>query len=110
RRSKSLSISFTDPYAFDTLWSLGFDVYFVNFPIPNKYNMRKLGFNLRAGHPLTDDMNAYITYKNESLRVTEGVDDEIETELDEGVLSSIVWSVVRDTRNNRFEPTGGTYQ
>ena len=29
---------------------------------------------------------------------------------DTGVLSSVVWSVVRDKRNNRFETTDGNYQ
>jgi outer membrane protein insertion porin family len=30
--------------------------------------------------------------------------------LDKGLLSSVVFSVVRDKRNNRFETTGGDYQ
>jgi len=29
---------------------------------------------------------------------------------DSGLLSSVVWSVVRDKRNNRFEPSSGSYQ
>lgn len=110
RISKSLNLGFTDPYAFDTNWTLGFDVFSINYPIPNKYLLRKLGFNIRAGYPLADDINAFITYKNEGLQITEKQDPTIDTSLDEGVLSSLVWSVVRDKRNNRFETSGGNYQ
>lgn len=110
RLSKSLNLGFTDPYAFDTNWSMGFDIFSIHFPIPNKYLMRKLGFDIRFGYPLADDVNAFITYKNESLTITRKEDTTIDTSLDEGVLSSVVWSVVRDKRNNRFETTGGNYQ
>ena len=41
----------------------------------------------------------------------EDVDDVLfDPSLDNGVLSSIVWSLIRDRRNNRFETTAGNYQ
>ena len=52
--SQSFNLGFTDPYAFDSLWSTGFDIYAVKFPIPNKYITSKLGFDLRLGHPVAD--------------------------------------------------------
>jgi outer membrane protein insertion porin family len=110
--SRSFNLGFTDPYAFDTLWSAGADIYSVIFPVPNKYTTRKLGFDLRLGHPITEYVNGYITYKNEGLQVRDivpGIPNEI-IQPDEGVLSSVVWSVVRDKRNNRFETTEGNYQ
>ncbi len=85
RLNKSLNLGFTDPYAFDTKWSLGFDLFAVNQVIPSRYTTRKLGFDLRAGYPLADYVYGYITY-------------------------SVGWSSVRDKRNNRFETTGGDYQ
>jgi outer membrane protein insertion porin family len=106
---RSLNLGFTDPYAFDTNWSLGFDVFSSISSIPNKYVLRKLGFNLRAGYPLSDDISAYVTYKNEGLQVADNRSGE-DTSLDEGVLSSMVFSVVRDLRNNRFETSAGSYQ
>lgn len=108
--SKSFNLGFTDPYAFDTRWSLGFDFFYVNFPIPNKYDTRRLGFDIRLGYPLEDDLYAYLTYKNEGMKITRKRDETLDTSLDEGVLSSVVASVVRDKRNNRFETTGGNYQ
>jgi outer membrane protein insertion porin family len=112
RIQRSFNLGFTDPYAFDTLWSMGADLYSVTYEIPNKYLARKLGFDIRFGHPLADYIYGYITYKNEGFSVSDVdgglTNDQIEP--DEGVLSSVIWSVVRDKRNNRFETTEGNYQ
>lgn len=113
RRSKSFNLGFTDPYSFDTRWSLGFDVFFSTFPIPDKYTTRKLGFNLRGGHPISEYTTGFITYKHEGMKIEDLADPGIDPRdiaADEGVLSSLVWSVVRDRRNNRFETTQGSYQ
>jgi outer membrane protein insertion porin family len=110
--SQSFNLGFTDPYAFDTLWSMGGDIFRVVFPVPNKYTTFKLGFDLRLGHPIFDYTYGYITYKNEGLQI-QNPDPSIPSDLitaDVGVLSSVVWSVIRDKRNNRFETTGGNYQ
>lgn len=116
RRDKSLTLGFTDPYAFDTEWSAGFDVFYSTFVIPGRFTNRKIGLNLKLGHPITDYTNAYITYKREKNSV-ESIDIESPDALDEslinadvGLLSSVVWSVVRDRRNNRFETSAGSYQ
>ncbi|MEN9723205.1 MAG: hypothetical protein RJB38_1191, partial [Pseudomonadota bacterium] len=110
RITRSINLGFTDPYAFDTRWSAGFDVFAINFPIPNRYLTRKLGFDVRLGHPIGDYTNAFFTYKNEGLRITERRDPNTDVSLDTGVLSSVVFSVIRDRRNNRFETTAGNYQ
>ncbi len=110
RLTRSVNLGFTDPYAFDTRWSAGFDLFAINFPIPNRYLTRKLGFDLRAGHWLSDYSQFFVTYKNEGLRITQVRDPEIDTSTDDGVLSSVVFSYVRDLRNNRFETTAGNYQ
>lgn len=107
---RSFNLGFTDPYAFNTRWSMGFDFFYVVFRIPDRYVMRKDGFDFRMGHPITDDIQAYITYKLERLRVQSKESDLIDSSADVGLLSSVVWSVVRDLRNNRFETTGGDYQ
>jgi outer membrane protein insertion porin family len=113
RIQQSFNLGFTDPYAFDTLWSMGSDVYSLVYIIPNKYTARKLGFDLRFGHPIAEFVYAYITYKNEGLQVGDAntpslTQDQIQPDI--GVLSSVIWSIVRDKRNNRFETTDGNYQ
>lgn len=122
---RSFSLSFLDPYAWDTRWSAGFDIFMANSPIPDRYLIRRSGFNLRAGYPLTDDVQGFVTYKFEQLRVLTNYADyqntfrsasstapylKADDSLDKGILSSVVVSVVRDKRNNRFETTGGNYQ
>ncbi len=125
---RSFSLSFLDPYAFDTLWSAGFDIFMANSPIPDRYLIRRSGFNLRTGYPLTDDIQGFITYKFEHLgvlindadsrnqqRLLPGANTSLpvlkaDETLDRGILSSLVFSVVRDRRNNRFETTSGNYQ
>jgi len=110
--SQSLNLGFTDPYAFDTLWSAGFDIYGVKFPIPNKYITSKLGFDVRLGHPISDYINAYITYKYEGLQtlLPDLSVDPTTIALDNGILSSAIFSIIRDKRNNRFETSEGDYQ
>ncbi|MBN21985.1 MAG: outer membrane protein assembly factor BamA [Bdellovibrionaceae bacterium] len=110
RLNKSFNLGFTDPYAFDTRWTMGFDIFYVFFNIPNRYLTRKLGFDVRFGYPITDEITGFITYKNEGLNISQVQDASLNTSLDQGVLSSVVWSVVRDVRNNRFETSGGNYQ
>ncbi len=113
RRSRSLTLSFTEPYTLDTLWSSGFDVYLVSFPIPGRYLMFKKGGDLRFGHPVNDDINAFFTYKFENLELEEiryDVDPFLDVSPDMGYLSSVGLSLVRDIRNNRFETTKGNYQ
>ena len=123
---RSVSVSFLDPYAFDTDWSAGTDLFMANSPIPDRYLIRRSGFDLKVGHPLTDDIQGYITYKFEYLddidnyatdrnnAIVQGLTTEppliADDSKDKGLLSSIVLSAVRDKRNNRYETTGGNYQ
>lgn len=116
---RSFNLEFMDPYAFDTNWSAGFSLFMTNSPIPDRYLIRRSGFNLKFGYPLSDYVQGYLTYKFENLRIltkysraATGNAPEIDADssLDIGNLSSVVLSVVRDKRNNRFETTGGNYQ
>jgi outer membrane protein insertion porin family len=113
---KSINLGFSDPYIFDTNFSGGADLYYVTFFIPDKYTTRKFGGDLRLGHPIGDYTNAYLTYKREKLKIQSveinnpDDNDRFDIAQDIGNLSSLVWSVIRDKRNNRFETTGGSYQ
>lgn len=116
RRNNAVSIGFTDPYAFDTRWSLGLNFSYATSFIPFKYITRKIGFQNQLGHPIGDYTYGYITYKRENLDIEEldipepDAFDLQEIDLDKGSLSSVVWSLIRDKRNNRLEATGGFYQ
>ena len=110
RRSRTLTLGFTEPYMFDTTWSGGFDVFLTSYPIPGRYLLYKRGAHLKGGHPLSDDVSAFLTYKFENLRLDELASPLIDVRADQGNLSSIGVSVVRDVRNNRFETTRGDYE
>ena len=118
---RSFSLEFMDPYAYDTNWSAGFSLFMTNSPIPDRYLVRRSGMNLKMGYPLSDDIQAYFTYKFEYLDIlasyaraagtTVGAPAVVaDPSLDRGILSSVVVSLVRDKRNNRFETTDGNYQ
>lgn len=116
--SRSLNLGFTDPYAFDTRWSGGFDVYAVLFPIPNRWTTFRKGFDVRVGHPFGPPgqsyMQGFLTYKFEGNNDLNPVSQDptiiSAMQADTGLLSSVTASVIRDKRNNRFETTGGNYQ
>lgn len=112
--NNSFNLGFSDPYSFDSRWALGFDIYSVNFENPQtRVVTRKLGFDTRLGYPIAEYTHAYITYKNEGVLIGPINDPGVPEFLyqdDQGVLSSVIWSVVRDRRNNRFETTDGSYQ
>jgi outer membrane protein insertion porin family len=128
QNSRSISLSFFEPYAWDSKWSAGADLFMSNSEIIYRYLIRRTGFNLKTGYPITDDIQAYFTYKFEFLQVLTSYDSVttaaatgtplapgapnivVDSSLDKGILSSAVFSVVRDKRNNRFETTGGNYQ
>jgi outer membrane protein insertion porin family len=111
-RAKSLNLGFTEPFAFDTKWVLGGDLFYVFFPIPNKYDTRKWGANLRLGYLVADFTNLFFTYKNERITVLspDASNDPAEVAADNGLLSSVVGSMVYDRRNNRFETTAGDFR
>ena len=43
RIQRSFNLGFTDPYAFDTLWSMGFDLYSLTYIIPEQVHGREAG-------------------------------------------------------------------
>jgi len=116
RRNKSFNIGFTDPYAFDTKWSLGGDLFYTTFFIPGRYITRRIGVNGRVGYPIGEFVYGFMTYKFEQLSILQifipepDAQDLKEVAQDTGTLSSVTWSVVRDKRNNRFETSAGNYQ
>ncbi len=116
RRNKSVNLGFSDPYIFDTKWNAGFDAYYTVFFIPSRYTTRRFGGNARVGYPIYEFTNAFMTYKRERMKIEEiefPDPDQFDREdiaADDGELSSFIWSVVRDKRNNRFETTDGNFQ
>jgi outer membrane protein insertion porin family len=127
---KTYSLLFMEPYFMDTEWTAGASLFRLNNTIVRSHSYRTAGFDLRTGHPLWDKTRLFVTYKYDETDIDQILDEEIlvdqiesetgknevdakeqlKEELGQGVLSSVRAQVVRDNRNNRFEPTSGDYE
>lgn len=110
RLFRDVQLSFTDPYAFETRWSLGGELVYRSYAIRNRHSVTKSGFSVRTGYPIKDDLSAFLTYRLEYMEIFDLVRADLDVSLDKGALSSVTLQFVNDHRNNRIEPSGGSYQ
>jgi len=119
---QNFSISFWEPYLLDSRLTFGFDIYnsVRNF---ESFNRNAMGGSLTWGYPITDDIRLFATYKVEMVDVTtrggtlfgsgftsplpSGV--QMANLFNDGLTSSVRFSVQWDTRNNRLFPSKGFY-
>jgi outer membrane protein insertion porin family len=112
---KSFSASFTDPYAWDTLWSMGGTLNYNKTQIPNEYVEFRKGFQLNLGHPISDYTRLWLGYRLEAIQLLAipnfGIDPYIQNNIgfESGTISSVSVTVANDKRNDRMVTTGGHY-
>lgn len=104
------NLGFTEPYLFDTKWTAGGDIYKTDSSFSSSLYYKKFGGDLRVGHPIAEFTRIYITYRLEETEISNVRNPTINPENENGTSSSIQTSIVRDRRNNIFEPTDGSYQ
>ncbi len=101
----------TEPWLFDRPISAGFDIYNTEREYPD-FDLRKQGFNVRAGFPLTKRYTrGYITYKLEDVHITDVADTAstlIKEQEGTSTESSIRLQARRDSRNDAFFPSEGS--
>ncbi|RZA04233.1 MAG: outer membrane protein assembly factor BamA, partial [Proteobacteria bacterium] len=68
KENRSFTLSFTDPYAFDSLWSAGGTLSYELVNIPDNFQEFRRGFQFNLGHPVGDYTRFYIGYRLESVR------------------------------------------
>lgn len=106
-------LSLTDPYFQDSLWSAGFDVFYIDDSERIAYDVRRFGGNVRFGHPIYEDyVRGYVRYKLEKASLFEtDYTDPFLFPLDtaRGVTSSVTLTVEYDTRNDRMFPSKGIF-
>ena len=107
--NKSYSLSFTEPYLFDTKWVLGGELFNTINNAGNSFDYRKRGFAVRGGHPLSEYSRLFLTYKYESTKLGNVLNPEVDASVENGVASSVKMTLIYDKRNHRFEPTKGAY-
>lgn len=112
------SLSFTEPYFNDTLWSVGTDLYQSANSARADYNENHRGAAVRFGHPLAEYTRGYLRYKYDDTKLETKSDskgnpitdqDLFPLETASGVTSSITGTLEYDTRNDRQMPTRGLF-
>jgi outer membrane protein insertion porin family len=108
---KSFSLSFTDPYAWDTLWSAGGTLSYTKSDIPNEYLEFRKGFQLTLGHPIGEYTRFWVGYRLEQVQLLNSRDPFIDQHIafESGTISSVSLTVANDKRNDRMITTGGHY-
>lgn len=106
---QNLSLSWSQPWLFDTPTSAGFSVYNTYWQRPT-YSVRKLGASLSAGRFLNEERNlrAMFTYRLErnELKISEEYED-----VDTGMTweSSLRGDLTFDSRDSKIAPSVGSY-
>lgn len=111
KNRQDYSVSLTEPYLYDSLWSSGFTIFYTENKERINYDNRQTGASIRFGHPVWDDnLRAYVGYKIEKTDLfANDYTDPLLFPLDtaRGVTSSITSTLEYDTRNDRFSPSNG---
>jgi len=108
-KTSSYNLNFTEPYFYDTRWSVGFDAYQT---IRNAYEFKETrsGGSIRFGHPLAEYLMGYIRYRNDYTQIdlTENADRNLyPVETANGVTGSATFILEYDRRDDSFSPTKG---
>jgi outer membrane protein insertion porin family len=108
-RTQQGSLSFTEPWLFDTPLSAGFDLFNLRRQF-SEYDIDSLGGHLRLSHPFADYARWHVGYRLTRDEITDLSDDVSQALRDEEgarVTSMITMAVSRDSRDNLAAPTKG---
>lgn len=108
-RQQIYNVGFTEPYLFDTKWTAGADYYQTVSYFIRSFAYKKHGGDIRVGHPIFEYTRLFLTYRYEDSKVDDVINSGIVESDENGSASSLQASVIRDKRNNIFEPTSGYY-
>ncbi len=108
-RQQIYNLGFTEPYLFDTKWTAGWDYYQTVSYFIRSFAYRKHGGDVRVGHPIFEYTRLFLTYRYEDNKVMDVINQGIDESVENGSASSLQASIIRDRRNNIFEPTSGYY-
>jgi len=113
--SSYFNISFTEPWWRDTRQSVGFDLFNIKREYQD-FDRKSTGLNLRTSFPFMnyDYTRYHITYRLEAIdiKLRDNEDDvplEIRDAKGKTLISSIINSITRDTRDDKFKPRMGSY-
>jgi outer membrane protein insertion porin family len=101
------SLSFTEPYLFDTRFSFGIDAY--NWERDyDDYTKSSTGGASRIGYPIGDDLNVFVGLRNTTLsNVSDDASSIILESMDIHTTRSVSLGLGYDTRDDYYNPTTG---
>jgi outer membrane protein insertion porin family len=110
----NLLLSFTEPWLYDYPISAGFDAFQTmrdkEKDIGFAYDEKRIGGNLRLGKQFTEYVSGTVMYRNEQITI-DNLDDNVSAALaaEEGIntVSSMGFTLKRDSRDSVFNPTKG---
>ncbi|MGH7589736.1 MAG: outer membrane protein assembly factor BamA [Gemmatimonadota bacterium] len=109
-RSRLGLLGFTEPYLFDIPLRAGFDLYDRERQY-NDFTEERLGGDLRAAYPLAEFLTLSGVYRLEQVTVSdvrEIASDDLKREVGGKLNSVIELALIRDSRDNIFEPSRGS--
>ena len=103
---ENYEFNFTEPWLFNTPTSFRFDVYDI-IRDRDDYDEGRQGGGVRFGRPISDFTKVYLRYSYEDVEISDVEVEWIEEE--EAATRSLAPSIVRDTRDNVFDASRGSY-
>ena len=110
----NFNVGWTDPWIFGYPYSFGFDIYRTSH---NKrgdlgwaYDEDRTGGDLRLGKEFTDYLKGNLVYRLEQVHISNVIDNASKDFKDEegtNWISSLMFELTQDTRDNVFNPTKG---
>ncbi|MDO9183069.1 MAG: outer membrane protein assembly factor BamA [Bacteriovorax sp.] len=107
KTSNTFSVDFTEPYLFDSKWSLGGGVAISSDETSASYKQKKKTMNVRVGYPIFTFTNLYTSYKLEDTKITAIDDISINPALENGLASTVASKIVYDRRDDRSDTRKG---
>ncbi|NQT46433.1 MAG: outer membrane protein assembly factor BamA [Candidatus Omnitrophica bacterium] len=108
------NLSWTEPWIFDYPLSFGFDLYQRTHKRRSSagygYDEKRQGGDLRLGKEFTEYLTGNLTYKYENVRISDISEDataDLKAEAGSNNISSLLFVLTQDTRDNVFSPTRG---
>jgi outer membrane protein insertion porin family len=108
-RNQNYSVSFTEPYLFDTKWTGGAELFYQADNRQNDYRLLSKGSALRLGHPVAEYTRLFLTHKLDKRKLQDANEQLINLALENGLTSSVALTLQRDKRDNIMEPSNGYF-
>ena len=113
-KSNTYSLGLTDPYFMDTKWTIGGDIYRSERDYTD-YSRRLIGFDLKAGYPISDNVSVFTMYKYEvkdiysvyNLAIIQNPTIYPSLQPGQKATSAVYTSLSHNNTDYRFDPSSG---